>query len=338
MTKVLLITNTTDFTCDYVVRSLSRLGADYYRLNTDEIGSLVFLTFDFTHGSFTLYDRPKGLVIDLKSFSSVYFRRPELPKITEKELSPNEKQFIQLEFRQTLEGLYKVLRNAYWFSDVDAIRRAENKIYQQLLAKEIGLKTPKGIITNHPDDFTAFVRNSESDIIVKPIYSGQIGWPDMQEVVFTSKLKKLPQTQQIELSPSYLQEQISKQYDVRVTVVGEVIFAARIDSQSNPETRTDWRVGENILPHKAIILPDAINSKCKELLRRLNLQFGAIDFIEDSDGDYIFLEINPNGQWAWIETQTGMPISDTIAKYLTNEHLSQNNRFHISFNAGRKTI
>ena len=322
MTKVLLITNTSDFTCDYVVRSLNNIEADYYRLNTDEIGRAVFFTFDFTHDVFTLNDRPKGLTIDLLTFQSVYFRRPELPKIEEDSLSPDERQFIQLEIRQTLEGLYKILRKAYWISDIDAIRKAENKVYQQLIAKEIGFKIPKGVITNSPDNFYAFVSSGEDGCIIKPVYSGQIGWPEMHNVVFTSQLQTKPKPQQIELCPSYLQEQIRKQYDVRVTIVGEEVFAARIDSQSNQETKTDWRVGENILRHEVITLPGTIKSQCLELLRRLGLQFGAIDSIETEEGEYIFLEINPNGQWAWIETQTGMPISETIAKQLVHEYHS----------------
>lgn len=322
MTKVLLITNTSDFTCDYVVRSLNKFGADYYRLNTDEVGSDVFLTFDFAHDIYMLSDRPKDLIYDLLTFQSVYFRRPELPKFDDEDITPDERQFMQLEMRQTLEGLYKILRNAYWISDIDAIRRAENKIYQQLLAEEIGFNIPDGIITNHPTSFQSFIKGRKEGCIIKPIFSGQIGWPEMKNVVFTSKLESEPQSQQIELCPSYLQERIEKRYDVRVTLVGDEIFAARIDSQSNRETITDWRVGENILPHQVVTLPDSVQAQCRELLRRLGLQFGAIDFVETPEGEYIFLEINPNGQWAWIETQTGLPISDTIAKKLVNEHSS----------------
>ena len=322
MTKVLLITNTFDITCDYVVRSLNKLGADYYRLNTDEIGGDVFLTFDFAHDIYTLFDRSKGLTIDLLTFQSVYFRRPELPKLLDEDITPDEKQFMLLEIRQTLEGLYKILRNAYWISDIDDIRKAENKIYQQLLAKEIGFRIHSGIVTNNSEDFKRFVERNCGNSIIKPIYSGQIGWPEMQNVVFTSELESNPQTEQIEHCPSYLQERIEKLYDVRVTVVGDEFFAVRIDSQSNQETMTDWRVGENILPHEAITLPQFIQNQCRELLRKLNLQFGAIYFVETLEGEYIFLEINPNGQWAWIETQTGLPISDTIAKQLVHEHIS----------------
>lgn len=321
MTRVLLITNTTDFTTDYVVRSLKLLCADFYRLNTDEIGSKVFLSFDFVHDEYILWDKPKKQIFDILSFTSVYFRRPVPPTVEEEDISADEKQFISIETRQTLEGLYKILRDVYWISDIDAIRKAENKIYQQLVAKEVGFKTPDSLITNFPKVFTSFVQN-HTDCVVKSIYSGQIGWPEMNRVVFTSKLNRSHTAKQIELCPTYLQEQIKKKFDVRVTVVGEEIFAARIDSQSNQETLVDWRVGENNLPHTTVILPDNLCKQCIELLRRLDLRFGAIDFIETLKGEYVFLEINPNGQWAWIETQTGMPIADAIAKQLISKYVS----------------
>lgn len=321
MTKALIITNTTDFTVDYVVRSLDNIQASYYRLNTDEIGIYVFFSFDFANDRYLLYDKLRGITFDILSFKSVYFRRPNLPSINDNGLSSDEKQFIGLEERQTLEGLYKILRNAYWISDVDSIRRAENKIFQQLIAKEIGFQIASGIVTNHPREFMRFLE-ANNDCIIKPIYSGQIGWPEMKQVVYTSKLDIIPTPAQIEVCPNYVQQRLKKNFDIRVTVVDETIFAVRIHSQSNPETNTDWRIGENILKHEIIELPVTIKNQCVSLLKKLNLKFGAIDFVETENGEYVFLEINPNGQWAWIQTQTGMPISDKIAKLLTDEHIS----------------
>lgn len=322
MTKVLIITNTTDFTSDYIVRSLEALNADYYRLNTDEIGSSIFLTFDFVQDKYTIHDRPKEQTIDILTFTSVYFRRPDLPTFQDDTLSGDERMFMSMEVRQSLEGLYKILRNAYWFSDIDAIRRAENKLYQQLIAKEIGFNLPEGIVTNEPEHFRQFVEKYNDDCIVKPIYSGQIGWPETKQVVFTSKLDAIPLNKQIEVCPTYIQKRIEKKYDIRVTVVEETIFAARIHSQSNPHTQTDWREGENLLEHEIIDLPEVLANQCRKLLKQLNLKFGAIDFVETQDNQFVFLEINPNGQWAWIQLQTGMPISDAIAKTLTYEHFS----------------
>jgi glutathione synthase/RimK-type ligase-like ATP-grasp enzyme len=103
-------------------------------------------------------------------------------------------------------------------------------------------------------------------------------------------------------------------------MVGERAFAVLIDSQKDNETQIDWRRGEIPLKHLIIELPNNILSQCVSLLKILNLRFGAIDFILDKSGNFIFLEINPNGQWAWIEKQTEYDISNEIVNLLEYEY------------------
>ena len=98
--------------------------------------------------------------------------------------------------------------------------------------------------------------------------------------------------------------------------MGEKCFAVSIDSQKMKDTCIDWRNGEHILEHSPIELPEDIQEKCLQLMKRLDLNYGAIDFVQDKEGNFVFLEINPNGQWAWIEHLTGMPISKEIVKSL----------------------
>lgn len=316
MTKILLITNKWDFTTDFVVRRLKEAEADFYRLNTEEIGKSCFATFDFDNKQFHLYDKELKQWYDLHEFTSVYFRRPELPNIDMKDLSQEEQFFIRAEHHQFLEGLYKILDKSYWISPIDSIKRAENKIYQLLLAKEIGFDIPHSLITNRVSDFNGFRDRITNECVIKPIRSGQIGWPETHKVVFTSKLEHVPVDAEIKICPSFLQERIEKECDIRFTIVGRNTFAVAIDSQTNPETQTDWRRGENLLPHKLIELPEQIVEKCFSMLSALNLQYGAFDFVLDKEGNYYFLEVNPNGQWAWIECQTGCNISGAIAKQL----------------------
>ena len=103
---------------------------------------------------------------------------------------------------------------------------------------------------------------------------------------------------------------------MRATFVGRKCFAVAIESQLMEETQVDWRNGEHILQHTPIELPKDIENKCILLMERLGLNYGAIDIVLDKQGNYVFLEINPNGQWAWIEHLTGLPISKEIVKYL----------------------
>ena len=223
----------------------------------------------------------------------------------------------------TLEGIYKILNNAYWISPVYAIREAENKIFQLEIAKKLGFDIPQSIISNNPTQVNDFV-SANNSCIIKPIKSGLIEDEANQKVVFTSTLnKKWISKKELATCPAYLQNNIKKQKDIRVTVVGCKVFAMSIDSQCEEEAQTDWRKSSKILKYEAIEIPKDIQNKCITLLRELNLNFGAIDFILNSVGQYIFLEINPNGQWGWVEQQVGYDISGEIANLLENGNMGK---------------
>jgi len=122
------------------------------------------------------------------------------------------------------------------------------------------------------------------------------------------------------LCPAIYQELIDKACDVRVTVVGEEMFVAEIDSQTDPAAMIDWRHTTNpMLPHRRAGLPSAIEDGIRRLLQALNLQFGACDLARDHMGNYHFLEVNPNGQWLWIEDQLGYEISSAVARWLSRD-------------------
>ena len=104
--------------------------------------------------------------------------------------------------------------------------------------------------------------------------------------------------------------------ELRITVVGKNVFAAEIHSQQKEATRHDWRRDALALEHRNHPLPDDIKLKCIQLAKTFGLEFGAIDMILTPDGRYVFLEINPNGQWAWIEETTGLPISEALIELL----------------------
>lgn len=100
--------------------------------------------------------------------------------------------------------------------------------------------------------------------------------------------------------------------------MGNDIFTAAIDSQSLNHTKIDWRRDGINLPHTIYRLPDEVANKCLELTHQFKLNFGAIDMIVTPDNEYVFLEINPNGQWAWIEEMTGLPIAQAMITLLTS--------------------
>ncbi len=317
MTMILLISNKDDITTDFIVQKLNEFGVEFYRFNTEELTHSVNIIIDFENEIFQIYDLTLKKTIDLKKIKSVYYRRPETP-IVSNILNQCEVQFVRNELIYTLEGIYKLLRNAFWISPLYSIREAENKIYQISLAKEIGFKIPNSIITNQPSEAFNFFDRNIKDCIIKPIKSGLVGEVNDMKVIFTNPLNVETNFDLVKSCPTYIQSNIHKKVDIRVTVVGNDFFPARIHSQDSTMAQIDWRRSDTVLKYSTIELSSELKEKCKMLMSSLNLQFSAIDFIESENNDLIFLEINPNGQWAWIEQQLKYPISESIVKLLIN--------------------
>jgi glutathione synthase/RimK-type ligase-like ATP-grasp enzyme len=318
---VLLITNKADITTDFIVSELTMRGIRFYRLNTEDIGDSVQLNINIENESYWLYDTLLDRKLNLADIASVYFRRPEI-----KSDFPNtnhaERLFLQRELAVSLETIYGLLSRAKWLNTIEAIRKAENKVYQLLVAKQIGFTIPPALVTNTPDIALEFYKQWDKKCIIKPLRHGLIKEGDDETIIFTSKvLLDDDSFDRVSPCPVYIQKHIQKQADVRVTVVGENVFAAMIHSQENIESQVDWRRSQYPLPHTEIQLPEEISSLCVNYLKKMNLRFGAIDFVLDQNSTYIFLEINPNGQWAWIERQLGFPIAKTITDLLIEKNI-----------------
>jgi hypothetical protein len=113
--------------------------------------------------------------------------------------------------------------------------------------------------------------------------------------------------------PAIYQRRVQKEYELRVTVVGEDVFACRIDSQALEISQVDWRAaGPSALHQKPYKLDEAIASQCRALLRYLGLEIAGLDFLVTPEGETVFLEINAAGAWAWVEQATGLPIAAAL--------------------------
>ncbi|MBZ5857322.1 hypothetical protein [Flavihumibacter profundi] len=305
---LLIITHKTDFTADFVINKLNQRKAKYKRFNCEDIltyDSLVKLDSNFSYS-----------ILGENDISSVWFRRTQLPTI--KELSLNERIYILNETDSLIKNLFSIV-DAKWVSDPFSVYRAENKLLQLKIAKHLGFKIPSTLITTSKDELKKFYKEQGGRIIIKPISQTRIDNNETPSFIFTSRItqKQIDELENFDLTPCIYQNEIEKIYEIRVTVVGDNVFSASVDSQNDVETEVDWR--KKRLIFKAIEIPKRVESLCIEIVKCLNLSFGAIDLIKDKDGNYIFLEINPNGQWAWIETQTGLNISEAIIKKLTNK-------------------
>lgn len=321
---ILLITNKDDITVDFIIQRLKACGYTYYRLNTEDIPNPIGIYFSANECIYQLYDKRKDQVIDLSMVSSVYFRRPKISSLEYiSDITYQERLYLRSELSFCLEGIYKILKDSFWINDVFRIREAENKIYQLQLAQEIGFNIPDSIISNNSNSVERLFARHSGECIIKPIKSGNMQPTDGSKIIFTSQIASdavLDKTR-ITAFPVYMQNEVEKAYDIRCIVVGNQIFAAKIDSQCDNSSKVDWRCATGYLPHEKITLPLSIQDKAIAITQKLGLVYSAIDFVLDKKGKYVFLECNPNGQWAWIEKRLGYPISDSIVTLLSRGKL-----------------
>jgi hypothetical protein len=304
---ILIITHKEDFTADFVINKLNDRGIQYYRLNCEDIDKDNYVFENSNDFIFSLNNNC--------SFHSIWFRRTKLPNIDIK--NEAEKLYLLGDYDSLLENMYDLVSTKKWLSHPNYVYQAENKIHQLSIAKDIGFKIPDTIVTNDHSLLRSFIEKNNADIIIKPIRQGKIKQARGFRSIFTNKVNSdiINDLADFHLTPCIFQQNIKKDYELRVTIVGDKVFSAKVDSQRLEETRIDWR--KKKLSFQPYELPEGISNKCLALTKNLNLSFGAIDLIKNKDGEYIFLEINPNGQWAWLEIETGLKISDEIINFLT---------------------
>ena len=146
---------------------------------------------------------------------------------------------------------------------------------------------------------------------------------NQEQVVFTTPItpEHLGMLEGLKYCPMVFQEMVPKALELRVTIVGERVFAAAVDSQVSEATRFDWREDGVALidAWKPYDLPGEVEAKLLALMDQLELNYGAVDLILTPAGEYIFLEINPAGEFFWLELNPGLPISEALADVLTGK-------------------
>lgn len=306
---ILVITHKEDFTADFVIDRLNRKGTAYIRLNCEDILKNRTSIHLGKQGGETFIN-------DHTEFASVWFRRIKYPDLPE--IASDVKAYCYQELDAYFHNLWLSVKSKKWMSIPHHVYFAENKAHQLRLAQGVGFRIPETIITGDALEIKQFFDSYNGNVIIKPLGQNRLTHNGAYRHIFTNRLtaESLKDIAQRLPLPSVFQECIEKEMEYRITVVGDRVFVASVDSQADPETRTDWRRKKNTFKQASI--PAEVEKRCIALTKELGISFGAIDLVKTIQGDYIFLEINPNGQWAWLETDTGMPISESIADFLTD--------------------
>lgn len=251
-----------------------------------------------------------GVRIDLHACRAGWWRRPQ-PFTLHEGLDPGVAGFTYTECHEAIAGLWAAL-DLTWVNQPQRDEVAHHKPYQLQVASEIGLTIPRTLITNDPNAARSFADETGMDkTIYKTFLASEEHWRETRLL----RDQEMALLDQVRLAPVIFQEFVPAVADIRATVIGGEIFAAEI-TQSAGAYSVDYRMDMPGARFTATILDPETEDKLLELMNRLGLLYGAIDLRRRADGEYVFLEINPAGEWLFVEERTRQPITDAMAQLL----------------------
>ncbi len=302
-----------------VVAELKKRGHEAISFKQDKCLDGEYLVFEVINNKPIYSIVIDGKTYNVDDFSAIWYMKPHLPfKLINFE--PVEyRQFIHRQFRAMRTALWSIFRHKKWIDDPWTIQIAENKLYQLNLATQIGFTIPDTLVTSDPDRVKGFYEKHNGNIIVKLLNAT----PMVNQVLYTNRVtaEYLAQIDSVKMSPSMFQACISKEYELRITVVGDEIFPVKIYSQEDEATSLDWRKKPKLndfdLKMEQTTLPEKVEQRIRNYMKAIGLHYGCIDMIVGKDSKYIFLEINPNGQWYFVQLRAEAKIAKAIANLLT---------------------
>jgi len=317
---ILILTDDSDPHTDDVAEKLRQRGAEFFRFDPGQFPSNASMSLMYSvPGKMQSRLCVGNEQVDLSRVKSVWYRRPT-PSVPHEEITDTlTRDYVSEECKIFMHDAWNAM-DCFWLpAPQPVIRKAELKASQLKLAASLGFELPPTLFTNSPEDFQEFYCKHNGNVVSKLASSSLYRFTGKTFNRYTQVVSKrdVAYAHAIRLCPMIFQAYVPKRVELRITVVGREVFAAEIHSQHSNHTRVDWRRYDRYetpyFPHE---LPHHLQQLCIRLVERLGLSYGAIDMVLTPEGRYVFLEINPNGQYLWIEKMTGLPISDAICDLL----------------------
>ncbi|MFC9298357.1 ATP-grasp ribosomal peptide maturase [Streptomyces sp. NPDC057011] len=307
---VLVATEANDVTADMVITELNRRSVPVVRFNPADIGD--GLTVSARYGTRQAHAAGRVLTPSrsarLDDVRAVYWRRPTWPAFPA--MSPDDARFAAAQTRYGLGGILHALDGTLWVNLPTRNAEADYKPHQLAVAQRLGLTVPSTLITNDPSEAREFVA-AHPGVIHKTLRATPYQRDGVPVMSWVEPVAAGEIDDRVRVIPHLFQTRIDKACDIRVLVVGRQVFAVRIESDL-----LDWRRDYSALTYSAIILPEPLEMALLAFLDTFDLASGSFDLAVDHADTYWFLELNPNGQWGWLEEHTGLPMAAAFADLL----------------------
>jgi glutathione synthase/RimK-type ligase-like ATP-grasp enzyme len=292
-----------------LIVELIKRGLPYFRLNGEDLAHANYhfaLDECGSKAEITIGNR----TLTLNDVTAVWYRRAIHPIPTDN-LSSGERQFVAGEIRHLATAL--VLNpGVLWVNPIDRVTIAEHKLYQLQIAQKIGFNVPRTLVTRDASKLKQFAEKNTTGTICKPIFHGLFSDGSFRYSVYTRRVR--PETfdnAAANVCPVLVQEEVPRIADVRATFIGTAMFAVDISAD---QQLVDWRESKSSIRYSITGIGDTMEQRCRMMLNELGLVYGAFDFIRKPNGELVFLEINPTGEWAWLEDRMGFPMRSAFIK------------------------
>ncbi|MCK5149514.1 hypothetical protein KAJ87_01145 [Candidatus Pacearchaeota archaeon] len=312
MKNVLILTYDEDPHADSVSKFFDKKGVEYFRVVTENLAKDYKITFESNDSLYKISNNEKKIYLD--SSWNIWNRRVMNPD-NKKNMPKSLIDIVVDESEKTWDGLLASHKGK-------VVNRPQNHFYannkiDQLKFASGKIKIPDTIVTNDPSCVEEFYEKHKGNICFKL----QKGTVIDEKFIYTNKVTKeqLKNVDLVSKHPCLFQEYVDKEFEVRVVATDKNITGIAIDSQNSEISKIDFRRYDfDNVKYEHINLPDNVKGFCSSLLKNYGLHFGALDFIYSKERGYVFLELNPNGQWLWLEETSGYNLTKEVAENLIN--------------------
>ncbi|MFH8350114.1 MvdC/MvdD family ATP grasp protein [Streptomyces sp. NPDC018045] len=312
---VCILTTDDDSTADRIVWQLGRLHVPVHRMDVADFPQHAQLDAVLRAGRWTGHLTTAHWTLRLEDIGAIWWWHPSPPRLDPTGMAPSETAWAQAEALAGLAGVLATV-DCVHLNHPSATRASQSKPDALRQAARCNLAVPATWIGNSPAAGIRFTQQAPATVC-KSLVTPGLTYPDGTSSSFhTSEVRTTDLDASITHTAHQLQRAIATQYAIRLTVVGDQEFAARIDAHS-PAAQADWRSDYDALTYSHAFLPDSVRRGVRRLLHHYRLAYAAIDLLVDDQGTHWFVDLNAAGQHEWIQRKLpDLHIAEALAQFL----------------------
>jgi len=320
---LIMSTSRGEATSSAVMDWITYLGGRCRRLNGEDLDGGRPYAFHVSSEAASLSVTIDGERVSLDDVGAIFYRGrasspalPSLAGLTDPRLRNSLTGHMRGEHAEITQGMTAFFDGARW-----APHRAQarlDKVTGMLAARAAGLEIPPSLVTTSRTAARAFIEEHE-DVIVKSLGNGVLRGREQNYILYTSRVQVEDLlSSEAPLFPCLLQAYVPKEYEIRTFYLDGTCHSTAIFSQLDPQTTVDfrrynWKSYNRSVP---VRLPSGLEAQIRDLMTRVNLSTGSLDIIRRPDGRYVFLEVNPVGQFGFMSALCNYHLEKKVARHL----------------------